>query len=74
MWRPKWSKRYFIEDGGDFEYFCNGLGVGLVKFLGVEFDAGFDCEVADDGSHELHSIFLLVDVIGDVTLRIVLLG
>ena len=46
----------------------------MVEFLGVEFYSCFDCEVADNGTHEFNSIFLLVDVVGDITLRVILLG
>ena len=46
----------------------------MIKLLGVEFYSGFYGEQVDDGSHELYSIFLLIDVVGDVGLGIVFLS
>lgn len=46
----------------------------MIEFLRVEFDSGLDCEEVDNGSHKLNSIFLLIDIIGKIGLRVVFLG
>lgn len=73
-WRPMWDGGYLVEKGGDFEDLCNSISVGLIEFLGVEFDASLDGEEADDGPHEFDSVLLLVDVVRDVGLGVVLLS
>lgn len=45
----------------------------MVEFLGVEFDASLDCEEVDNGAHKFHAIFFLIDVVGDIGLRVVFL-
>ena len=45
----------------------------MIKFLRVEFDSSFDGKKVDDSSHKLDSIFFFIDVIGQISLRIIFL-
>jgi hypothetical protein len=46
----------------------------LIEFFRIKFDTGLDSEEIDDSPHELNSVFLFVDVIRDVGLRVILLS
>lgn len=45
----------------------------MIELFGIEFDSGFDSEEVDDSFHKLNSIFLFVNVIGNIGLRVVFL-
>ena len=46
----------------------------MIEFLRVEFDSGFDCKEVDNSPHKLNSIFFLIDIVGEIGLRVVFLG
>ena len=52
----------------------DSFSISLIESLGVEFDSGFGGEEGDDSLHKLNPIFFLVDVVGDIGLRIVTLN
>ena len=62
---------YFIEKRCNFENFLDGFSISLIESFGVEFDSSFGGEKRDYRSHEFNPVFFLIDVIWDVSLRIV---
>ena len=65
---------YSIEKRGDLKQFCNSFRISLIKFLGIKFYPSFNGEKVDNSPHELDSIFFLVDIIRDISLRIIFLS
>jgi hypothetical protein len=51
----------FVEHGGGFEELLHGVGVSLVKLLGVQLDAGLGEEEHADRLDEVDSVLFLVD-------------